>query len=57
MATFNGRQLTPLGGINLKAREGLIRFETPSRTPVTKTGERLLYCDGSNQLIFDDGLL
>ena len=56
MATYNGRSLTPLAGVNLKAREGFIRFETPDRTPVTTSGERVLYCNSSNQLVFDSGV-
>lgn len=42
-------------GVNLTANNGAIRFETPSSTPSTTSGERLLYVNSSNQLIFDDG--
>ena len=55
MATFNGRSFTPLGGIDLKAKNGCIRFETPTLTPTTTSGERLVYVNSSNQLIFNDG--
>ena len=55
MATFNGRNLTPVSGLNINARSGLIRFETPTVTPVTVSGSRILYVNSSNQLIFDSG--
>lgn len=55
MASFNGRNYTTFRGLNLQAGNGALRFETPSITPVTTTGERLLYVNSSNQLIFNDG--
>jgi len=55
MATFNGRQFTPVSGLDLKASNGCLRFETPTTAPTTTSGERLLYANSSNQLIFDSG--
>ena len=55
MATFNGRSFTALGGIDVKAKNGCIWFETPTLTPTTTSGERLIYVNSSNQLIFNDG--
>lgn len=55
MPVKNGRQYTVLSGLSLKARNGALRFDTPDRTPTTTSGERLIYVNSSNQLIFDDG--
>lgn len=55
MPYLNGRQYSGYRGINMLAGNGALRFETPSVTPTTTTGERLLYVNSSNQLIFDDG--
>lgn len=55
IATFNGRQFTGVAGLNVTSRNGAVRFETPTMTPTTTTGERVLYVNSSNQLIFDDG--
>jgi hypothetical protein len=56
MAQFNSRDYTSRRGLNLTAANGCIRFETPTTTPTTTTDERVLYVNGSNQLIFDDGV-
>jgi len=55
MSYQNGRSYTDFRALNLKAAGGAIRFETPTTTPTTTSGERLLYVDSSNQLIFDTG--
>lgn len=55
MATYNGRNLTPVSGLNITSRSGVIRFETPDLTPVTTSGERVLYVDSSNNLKYDNG--
>lgn len=55
MPTLNGRQYTGLGGINLRESNGLIRFETPLITPTVTTGERVLYVNSSNELIYSNG--
>lgn len=55
MPTLNGRQYTGVVGLNIRKNNGCIRFETPSITPTTTSGERILYCNSSNQLIFNDG--
>lgn len=55
MASYNARQYTDYRGLNLKAGNGVIRFETPDITPTSTSGERLLYVDSSNQLVFDNG--
>lgn len=55
MAYYNGRSYTDLRGLNLRAANGAIRFETPTTTPTTTSGEFLLYVNSSNQLVFDDG--
>src|SRR3990167_5411720 len=49
---MNGRQYTGLGGINLRESNGAIRFETPLITPVVTSGERVLYVNSSNELVF-----
>ncbi len=41
--------------MNLRESNGAIRFETPLSTPVTTSGERVLYVNSSNQLVFDSG--
>ena len=56
MASFNGRSFTNYRGINLSARNGALRFETPDSTPTTTTGERLLYVTSANALVFDSGV-
>ena len=55
MAVFNGRSLTKFGGINIGARSGVIRFEDPEIAPSITSGERLIYTNSSNQLIFNNG--
>lgn len=55
MPSFNGRQYTTFSGLNLAARNGVIRFETPDVTPTTTSGERLLYVTSGNALTFDSG--
>ena len=55
MAYLNGRAYTDFRGINLSAGNGAMRFTTPSVTPTTTSGERLLYVNSSNQLIYDNG--
>lgn len=55
MSYKNYRQYTDLRGLNLTANNGCLRFTTPDTTPTTTSGERLLYVNSSNQLIFDDG--
>lgn len=55
MSYQNGRSYTDFRGLNLQAGNGAIRFVTPDVTPTTTSGERLLYVNSSNQLIFDDG--
>lgn len=55
IATFNGRQFTPVAGLDLTERNGVIRFETPTTTPTVTSGERVLFVNSSNQLIFQDG--
>lgn len=56
MPSYNGRQYTEFSGINLKARNGVLRFATPDTAPTTTAGERLLYVNSSNALIFNDGV-
>jgi hypothetical protein len=53
--TLNGRQYTGVKGLNLREDNAVIRFETPTITPTVTSGERLLYVNSSNQLIFQDG--
>lgn len=55
MPTLNSRNYTGVPGLNIRQANGAIRFETPLITPTTTTGERLLYVNSSNQLVFDDG--
>src|SRR3990167_566350 len=55
MAYFNGRSYTNYRGINLTADNGCVRFVTPTTTPTATSGERLMYVNSSNQLIFSDG--
>jgi len=55
MPTLNNRSYTGLGGINLRASNGAVRFETPTSAPTTTSGERLLYVNSSNELIYDNG--
>jgi len=52
---YNDRSYTNLRGLNLTAKNGCVRFVTPTTTPTTTGDERILYCNGSDQLIFDDG--
>jgi len=52
MATYNGRQLTPLKGLNIK---DVVRFEALATSPTVTTGERILFVNSSGQLIFQDG--
>ena len=55
MSDFNGRQYTKLRGINLQESNGILRFETPLVAPTTTSGERLLYVNSSNELIYNSG--
>jgi fibronectin-binding autotransporter adhesin len=55
MPTINGRNYSGVPGLNIRANNGVIRFETPSITPTTATGERMLYVNSSNELIFNNG--
>jgi len=55
MPTLNGRNYTGVPGLNIRANNGTIRFETPTISPTTTSGERILWVNSSNQLIFDDG--
>ena len=55
MPTLNGRNYTGVSGLNLRENNGAIRFETPLITPVVTTGERLLYVNSSNELIYQSG--
>jgi hypothetical protein len=55
MPTKNGRNYTGTPGLNLRESNGALRFETPLITPTTTSGERLLYVNSSNQLVYDDG--
>lgn len=52
---MNGRQYTGVKGLNLRADNAVIRFETPTTTPSTTSGERVLYVNSSDQLVFNDG--
>ena len=55
MPTLNNRNFTGLGGINLRESNGAVRFETPLITPTTTSGERLLYVNSSNELVYNNG--
>lgn len=55
MPTFNGRNYTGVPGLNIREANGTIRFETPLSTPVTTSGERVLYVDSSNNLKYNNG--
>lgn len=55
MPTLNGRNYTGVPGLNIRANNGTIRFETPTITPTVTSGERLLYVNSSNELIFQNG--
>lgn len=44
--------MTPLKGVNIKT---LMRFESQATTPSTTSGEYVLYVNGSNQLVYDNG--
>lgn len=55
MATFNNREYSGVPGLNIRAANGVIRFETPTYSPITTSGERMLYTNSSNQLIWNDG--
>lgn len=54
MSTHNGRQYTEFKGINLKASNGVLRFEDTDVAPTTTSGEYCLYVD-SGGLKFDNG--
>ncbi len=55
MPTLNGRNYTGVPGLNIREANGAIRFETPLITPATTTGERMLYVDSSDNLIYNNG--
>lgn len=55
MSYQNGRTFTDFRAINLKAKGGTIRFETPDEVPTTTSGEYLLYVNASGALVFDNG--
>lgn len=55
MAVYNLRKYSNFNGINLQAVNGAIRFETPTVAPTTTSGERLLYVNSSNELLFNTG--
>jgi len=55
MAEYNKRQYTDLSGLNLKSRNGVLRLETPDTIPTTTSGEKILYANSSNKLVYDDG--
>lgn len=54
MPTFNSRQYTGMAGINLREANGCIRFEVPLITPITTSGECILYRSGTD-LVWDNG--
>lgn len=55
MSEYNKRQYTDLSGLNLKPRNGVLRLETPDIVPTTTPGEKLLYVNSSNKLVYDNG--
>jgi len=55
MPTLNARNYSGVPGLNVREANGCIRFETPLITPTTTSGERLIYVNSSNNLIFDSG--
>jgi hypothetical protein len=55
MSYQNDRSYTDFRGVNLREGNGAIRFTTPDVTPTTTSGERILYVNSSNELIYDDG--
>jgi hypothetical protein len=59
MATFAGRNLTSLRGVNLrtdsKLEPGVIRWEAPTNNPSSVSGEYCLYVNASGALIYDNG--
>jgi len=55
MSYQNGRSFTSRRGLHLTAGNGCIKFDTPTVTPTTTSGEYLLYVNSSNALVFDNG--
>lgn len=54
MSVKNYRKYSDFKGINLRAKNGVLRFEDTDTAPTTTSGEYLLYVDGG-VLYYDDG--
>lgn len=60
MATFAGKNLTSLKGINLRMdsnlQPGVIRWDLPTNDVSSVSGEYLLYVNSSGALVYDNGV-